>query len=336
MSSTPRRKNGLSAPHSYMQISTWVFLPTLVIEFLLVCSPNLPLAASIPVTLIFCALSFLAAIYGYLATVTDSVDTHLACHLRDQGEPSPPPPSGCLALFTTTSDFTPAQLRAESTKYCWVCETNVAQHSMHCKYCNKCVSKFDHHCQWLNTCVGEKNYPYFYKTLWFIASLLIVHGGTSVAIGIDILAHGATELRADNWLGGSGLKILVVAVCFFFFLLDMVALSLIAQLLLFHISLRRERLTTYQFILKDNQRKRDLTKVTDAKKAQRIVAIGTAKREGKTMLVYQLQCGQHCKTCDPLVVEDATPRQEAPERNSPPGDAELGVEESKSDEEEPR
>ena len=151
-----------------------------------------------------------------------------------------------------------------------------------------------------------------------------------MAIGIDIVTNGVTENLADNWLGGSGLKMIVVVVCFMFFLLDMVALSLIAQLLLFHISLRREALTTYQFIVRDNQRKRDKTQISDAQKAKRIVAIGTAKREGKTMLVYQLQCGKYCKPCDPLVVEDTTTKQEARERNAPPPNAELpDVEESK-------
>ena len=311
---TPRRKNGLSAPYSYMQRSTWILLPTLIGEFFLVCSPNLPLAASIPVTLIVCGLAFLSAIHGYLATATDSMDTHLACHLRNQGEPAPPAPTGFLALFFTEPSFAPAQLQAETTKYCWVCETNVAQHAMHCKYCNKCVSKFDHHCQWLNTCVGEQNYPYFYKTLWYISGLLFAHGVISMAIGIDVLTHGTSEQRASEWLGGN-VKEVVVALCFVFLFLDLAAFSLIAQLLLFHISLRREKMTTYQFILKDNQRKRDLAKITDAKKSKRVVAIATARREGKTMLAYRLQCGNYCTPCDPLVFDDVAPtgKQEAPD-----------------------
>lgn len=333
MASTTRRKNGMSGPRSYMQISTWIFLPTLVTEFLLVCSPNLPLAASIPVTLIFCVLSFLAAIYGYLATVTDAIDSHLACHLRDQGDSTPAAePTGFLALFYRQPSFTPAQIEAESTKYCWVCETSVAQHSMHCKYCNKCISNFDHHCQWLNTCVGKHNYPYFYKTLWYISGALLVHGLTSLAIAIDILAHGTSEQRANDWLGGSNLKALVVAFCFVFVAFDTVAFFLIAQLLLFHISLKREKLTTYQFILKDNQRKRDLAKINETINSKRIVAIRKAKQEGKTLLFYQLKCGKYCKACDPLVLEvPPSTRQEAPEYSNC---EEIDLEESKSENDE--
>lgn len=34
----------------------------------------------------------------------------------------------------------------DEMKQCWICDTQVAKHSMHCKFCNKCVYKFDHHC----------------------------------------------------------------------------------------------------------------------------------------------------------------------------------------------
>lgn len=56
--------------------------------------------------------------------------------------------------------------RDEDMKQCWICDTQVADHSMHCKFCNKCVYHFDHHCMcefiffWC-LCLGV-----FFLSLW--------------------------------------------------------------------------------------------------------------------------------------------------------------------------
>jgi hypothetical protein len=118
----PRRKNGLSTPYTIAQVSTWITLPTLVLEFLFFVSPILPLAASIPCTLVFVGLAALSAYYGIMAMYIDPSDPRL------------------LATADCTID------PAESTKHCWICDTTVAEKSMHCKFCNKCVNHFDHHC----------------------------------------------------------------------------------------------------------------------------------------------------------------------------------------------
>ena len=124
----PRRTNGLARPYTPAQLSTWVFLPTLVLEFLFFVSPLLPLAASIPCTLLFCFFAFASAYYGYMAMKVDPKDP------RVPGEAT-----------TTTASCIPVDPQ-EPTKQCWLCDVQVGEKSMHCKFCNKCVDHFDHHC----------------------------------------------------------------------------------------------------------------------------------------------------------------------------------------------
>lgn len=117
----PRRVNGLSRPYTAAQISTWVFLPMLVLQFLFFAAPLLPIAASIPCSIIFCGLAVCSSYFGYLSMKVDPVDPRLTSN-------------------------NPSDLSTGPTKQCWICDTQVGEKSMHCKFCNKCVDHFDHHC----------------------------------------------------------------------------------------------------------------------------------------------------------------------------------------------
>mmetsp|Transcript_26841 Transcript_26841/g.40626 ORF Transcript_26841/g.40626 Transcript_26841/m.40626 type:complete len:355 (+) Transcript_26841:93-1157(+) len=304
----PKRRNGLAAPHSKMQISTWLMLPALMLEFFFFCSANLPLIASILVTCLFLGTCIAACLFGYLATALDPMDPRLS-HDNNDGNTAKDVSPCCYQVFsipqrcieissTRHNDGNGANnIRVESgavseerTKYCWVCEQDVAEHSMHCKYCNKCVAHFDHHCQWLNTCVGSRNYPFFRKTLWSIAAVLIVHSSVGLGIAIDILVGGTSKQRAEQWFSAD-LPELVVATLLVFSLLDFLAMVLIVQLLLFHLKLSRLNLTTYQFILRDNAEKRERLKVERERESRRIVAIGNAKRNQQHCKFFMLAIG---------------------------------------------
>lgn len=322
-----------------MQISTWFVLPLLMIQFGLFCTPILPLWAAVVFTTIFMLSAVAAALFGYISTALDPMDPRLS-HDDDYKDPM----EGALwqkvfnvparTVHTPHPNHVPGVVvqqgeeeapNGEDTtpkeKYCWVCEDEVHQESMHCRYCNKCVSKFDHHCQWLNTCVGERNYGFFYKTLWSILCMLTVHVGILLGTSIDILASGATKQRADNWFNAN-LSELVVAFNIFFFVFDMVALALIVQLLAFHMKLRRMGLTTYQYILKDNAEKRESSKIKVARSSKRIVAMGQARRDKKPILRVRLAMGKYLERIHPCL--DPLP----PDSPTPPDDEEENNEES--------
>ena len=75
-----------------------------------------------------------------------------------------------------------------------------------------------------------------------------------LALILDIyLGNGATKQRAEDWFNANA-TIAVVIVMGVFLLFNLGALSLIGQLLLFHLKLRKQGLSTYQFIVRDNHR----------------------------------------------------------------------------------
>jgi len=317
-----------------MQISTWFMLPTLMIEFFLFCTPILPLVESILVTVVFMGACIATCVFGYLSTALDPMDPRLShddgnnldlcpCWYRvfsmpgRQREHSP-------GIATNTNGLNDGEEKngnntagienatEERTKYCFICQKEVAEHSMHCKYCNKCVAHFDHHCQWLNTCVGSRNYPFFRKTLWSIASVLVIHTSVGLGVAIDILVGGASQKRAEEWFSAD-LPELVVSFLLAFSLLDVLALILIIQLLLFHLKLSRMKLTTYQFILRDAAEKRERSKTEKEINSRRIIAIGNAKRNEQHSKIFQLKIGAYLRKIHPCF-DALPPAEEEPKK----------------------
>lgn len=192
--------------------------------------------------------------------------------------------------------------QAPKTKYCWVCQTDVYEASMHCKYCDKCVSTFDHHCMWLNNCVGDANYRQFYATVWYTFLFIAIHIGTlTVYLVLYFTGNEETKQRTENWLGVA-LPLVVVGVNIGFLVLTTFAGLLVAQLLFFHMSLRRQNITTYQFIVRDGQQKRDRAHFISKVSAKRDEIVLEAKTDGKCLQACWLGIGaKYCKVCDPVI-----------------------------------
>eukprot|EP00934_Nitzschia_sp_Nitz4_P003599 Nitzschia sp. Nitz4//scaffold153_size53422//8734//9770//NITZ4_006758-RA/size53422-augustus-gene-0.41-mRNA-1//1//CDS//3329537253//3589//frame0 len=282
----PRRANGFSPPYTFAQVSTWIFLPSLVIEFLLFATPLLPLEATIPCSVLYVLSALASAYYAILATRTDPVDPRL----------EPPQESGQPCRYNASAP----------TKHCWICDKQVGEKSMHCKFCNKCVDHFDHHCLWLNTCVGKANYTYFFRTMVSIMIMLIIHFSVQTAIIIAIFVGDSdTKVRAEDWFNTDGtIPIVVVMGVFLFF--DISSLILIGQLFTFHLKLQRENLTTYAFIVRDNQLRREKAKKEQELESKREEEIFRAKAEGRSCYHCQLVTGSTCRyncgmpQCDPM------------------------------------
>ena len=275
-----------------------------MLEFLFFVSPILPVAASVPCTLFFFFFALGTVYYTYMACITDPMDVYLAKHLLETGEVRNNEQQTCCYRAPPSN---PTE-EEEEMKYCWVCETSVADHSMHCKYCNKCVSHFDHHCLWLNTCVGNGNYTYFYRILWSSCWMLLVHTCCMLGIVISVFASdgGVTQTRANHEWFGANLSGLVAGVNIFFIVSNVASLSAVAQLLVFHIGLQKKKMTTYQFIISDNARRREQFQKKEERRSNRVAAVSKAHQEGQPVLALRLRMGQYCcATCDPLPDEEA-------------------------------
>lgn len=187
-------------------------------------------------------------------------------------------------------------------KHCWICDAQVADHSMHCKFCNKCVYRFDHHCLWLNTCVGAVNYKYFFRVLLYLVSMELMHFIVQLVLLIDLFTkNGGTEQRARQWLGVLTTKILL----FIFLIFSGASVFMVGQLLSFHLKLRRRKLTTYQFIVSEHASNREKSRKEGDLQQRRLDLIRHARSSKNFMQVFKLQCGGLCRqigleTFDPL------------------------------------
>lgn len=288
----------MQRPYNSMQIGTWILLPTLLLQFLFFVSPVLPLAASIPCTLLFFLFASVASYFAYVTCKTNPIDDRLARHLRKQE-------NGASA-----KDEAPPENEDESgeTKFCWICQCSVNDHAMHCKFCDKCVSNFDHHCLWLNTCIGSPNYQFFFKTVVATFLFVLVHLGCLVGIVVPYFLQrtkeppsGAMYDRMERWFGASASEAVVGVNCLFL-LISIISVSLLGQLMFFHMGLRREGITTYAYIVRDNAKKREATRRAAEAKSKRVVALKTARDKGDTGEVCRLRLGElpFCGACDPV------------------------------------
>lgn len=154
--------------------------------------------------------------------------------------------------------------------HCGLCNVFVSSKAKHCGACNKCVSDFDHHCKWLNNCVGSRNYWFFLNSV--ITALL---GATLVnIIALYVLIEyfndprllrsdshfEVTENNTDIWyvfLPGTpvqtaGYSIVVLASVTL--VLGLLFIAFLGHLLCFHIYLRWNRLSTYEYIRRQHHR----------------------------------------------------------------------------------
>ncbi|KAK7919222.1 hypothetical protein WMY93_010506 [Mugilogobius chulae] len=153
--------------------------------------------------------------------------------------------------------------------HCFLCQVDVGPKSKHCSACNKCVANFDHHCRWLNNCVGSRNYNLFLlsvaSALFGVCLVLIVASYVFIEFFVD-----PSKLRTDKhfqvrnesavWFlflpvapvvsAGAvipGLAAVTIA-------LGVLSCVLLCHLLFFHIYLMWNRLSTYEYIIRQRHR----------------------------------------------------------------------------------
>jgi hypothetical protein len=294
-----------------MQVVTWALLPLLLLQYLFFAAPILPMAASIPCTIVLFACGFSTAYYAYWVCITDPIDLRLRLHLQEQERGSDDKNNNNAACGNDDDN---------ETKFCWVCSIDVHELSMHCKFCNKCVGTFDHHCHWLNTCVGKANYGYFFRVVGSTISLVVVHGSILASLVISFFVQFtlaknemdgniSTLERSNQWFN-SNAGIVVAIVNLVFVVVDGFCIILLSQLFIFHIKLQKEGITTYAYIIRDGARKRDAAKQKMDLERRRISALQQAQRDRKMIRKWRLAAAgcpyigeTMCRSCDPLRVE---------------------------------
>ncbi|KAK1437199.1 hypothetical protein QVD17_02987 [Tagetes erecta] len=138
----------------------------------------------------------------------------------------------------------------DDISFCVLCDSQVKKHSKHCRTCNRCVEGFDHHCRWLNNCVGKKNYRSFILLLIFVLLMLMIEGGTAVAIFIRCFtdAKGLNKELVEK-LHFHFPRGLLAAICVLLVLLTAYGSAALGQLFFFHVVLIRKGMRTYDYIM---------------------------------------------------------------------------------------
>ncbi|KAG4115724.1 hypothetical protein ERO13_D12G123300v2 [Gossypium hirsutum] len=134
--------------------------------------------------------------------------------------------------------------------YCSLCGFEVKKHSKHCRTCNRCVEGFDHHCRWLNNCVGKRNYTTFILLMIFVLLMLILEGGTAIAIFIRCFADKkGIELELEKRLYIKFRREVLATITVLLALFTVYGSAAMGQLFFFHVVLIRKGMRTYDYIL---------------------------------------------------------------------------------------
>ncbi|XP_022606037.1 probable palmitoyltransferase ZDHHC1 [Seriola dumerili] len=153
--------------------------------------------------------------------------------------------------------------------HCYLCQVDVGPKSKHCSACNKCVANFDHHCRWLNNCVGSRNYKLFLHSvvsaLLGVCLVLVVSSYVFIEFFLD-----PSKLRTDKHFlvrNETGLWFVFLPVApvrsaaavipglaAVTIALGLLSSVLLCHLLCFHIYLMWNRLSTYEYIVRQRHR----------------------------------------------------------------------------------
>ncbi|KAL2088410.1 hypothetical protein ACEWY4_015309 [Coilia grayii] len=257
------RTNGWSWPPHPFQLLAWVLYLYFAVTGFGVFVPLLP-THWIPAGYICTGITFVCHLFVHLAAVSiDPADYNVRAKSY----------KGPLPVFDRTK-----HAHVIENCHCYLCEVDVGPKSKHCSACNKCVASFDHHCRWLNNCVGSRNYWLFLNSvisaLTGITLVVIIASYVFIEFFLD-----PSKLRSDKHF-----QVKNESVVWFVFLpvapvstagpaipalagitvaLGLLSALLLGHLLCFHIYLMWNRLSTYEYIVRQRHRQ----EATDSNKA---------------------------------------------------------------------
>ncbi|KAE8697233.1 Protein S-acyltransferase 18 [Hibiscus syriacus] len=142
------------------------------------------------------------------------------------------------------------ELKEDDISYCSLCDFEVKKHSKHCRTCNRCVQGFDHHCRWLNNCVGKRNYTTFILLMIFVLLMLILEGGTAIAIFVRCFVDKkgiGKELKKRLYIEFP--REVLATITLLLALFTAYGSAAMGQLFFFHVVLIRKGMRTYYYIM---------------------------------------------------------------------------------------
>ncbi|XP_060767741.1 palmitoyltransferase ZDHHC1 [Neoarius graeffei] len=249
------RTNGWSWPPHPFQLLAWLLYLYFAVTGFGVFIPLLP-SYWIPAGYICTGITFVCHLLVHLTAVSiDPADYNVRAKSY----------KGPLPVFDRTK-----HAHVIENCHCYLCEVDVGPKSKHCSACNKCVARFDHHCRWLNNCVGSRNY-------WVFLNSVI-----SALLGIFLVVIIATYVFIEFFLDPSKLRsdkhfqqVKNESVVWFVFLpvapvsttgpaipalagvtitMGLLSSLLLGHLLCFHIYLMWNKLSTYEYIVRQRHR----------------------------------------------------------------------------------
>ncbi|XP_043563043.1 palmitoyltransferase ZDHHC1 isoform X1 [Chiloscyllium plagiosum] len=249
------RTNGWTWPLHPYQIICWVIWLFFVIVVFGIFIPLLP-SHWVPAGYIWLGVMFICNLIVHLTSASiDPADKNVRA--KQYNKPIP--------MFDRSK-----RKHVIENHHCYLCDVDVGLKSKHCSQCNKCVAAFDHHCKWLNNCVGGRNYWHFLNCVIsaVIGILVVVCIASYVLIAFFVdpsilrtnqkfetindtniwftfLPHAPVRTNATVILLVSAMTVL----------LGLISVSLLGQLLCFHIYLLWNRLSTYEYIVRQRHRR---------------------------------------------------------------------------------
>ncbi|XP_058238024.1 palmitoyltransferase ZDHHC1 isoform X1 [Hemibagrus wyckioides] len=251
------RTNGWSWPPHPFQLLAWLLYLYFAVTGFGVFIPLLP-SHWIPAGYICTGITFVCHLLVHLTAVSiDPADYNVRAKSY----------KGPLPAFDRTK-----HAHVIENCHCYLCEVDVGPKSKHCSACNKCVASFDHHCRWLNNCVGSRNYWVFLNSV--ISALLGIFLVVIIATYVFIeFFLDPSKLRSDKHFQQASVK--NESVVWFVFLpvapvstagpaipalagvtitMGLLSSLLLGHLLCFHIYLMWNRLSTYEYIVRQRHR----------------------------------------------------------------------------------
>lgn len=227
------RSNGFEGPFHPFQVASWVVFGLDVLIFV-ACVLSL-LDTEVKFTLVPCyALSVVVLVISTArATKCNPADPHVQL------------------MQLNDNSALEGEEDGESLPFCGICNVTVYPRSKHCKMCNKCVDVFDHHCMWINNCVGRANYSAFFTTISSVAVMIGLILGTCIYLLVVYFCdEEAFAYRVqDTPLLGAFPKEVFLALLLVLASLNTPLFILDLQLVVLHVFLVTQRLTTYEYIV---------------------------------------------------------------------------------------